>query len=96
MQPPKDESPLAAGASLVEGGPRSDCSDSEPADPAEQKPAEASGSCSTMDSQRGRGKEVTFSCRNNAEAKKTTNFFLDRFSIPINLNFQDTMIFVTM
>mmetsp|Transcript_16939 Transcript_16939/g.39621 ORF Transcript_16939/g.39621 Transcript_16939/m.39621 type:complete len:875 (+) Transcript_16939:288-2912(+) len=49
-----------------------------------------------MDSQRGRSKDVTFSCSSNAEAKKTTNFFLDRASIPINLNFQDTMIWVTM
>ena len=50
-----------------------------------------------MESQRGGGGgERRFSCRNNEEAKKTTNYLLDRASIPININFQDTMIFVTM
>ena len=48
------------------------------------------------DEKKNKGNEPTFSCRTNAEAKKTTNYFLDRFSIPINLNFQDTMVVVTL
>ena len=51
---------------------------------------------SAEDAVKDQGGERRFSCRTNAEAKKTTNYLLDRASIPVNLNFQDTMVVVTM